>query len=194
MLDPTTRTALEPVILLFDRLRVDYFIAGSLASAAYGEPRTTLDADFVVALEESHAEAISAALREGYYLDPAQVRDAIRHRSSFNLVSLATSFKVDVFVRPDTPYSLEQFARRRRLKIGSDPDLFAWFASAEDVLLSKLEWFRRGGEVSDRQWRDVLGILKVQGDSLDYAYLSKWGEVLGVADLLRRARSEAEVP
>jgi hypothetical protein len=96
-------------------------------------------------------------------------------------------------VRQDRPYSVNEFTRRCRLRIGSDPDLFAWFASAENVLLNKLEWFRKGGEVSDRQWRDILGILRIQKDALDVSYLSKWADELGCADLLERAKTDAGI-
>lgn len=98
---------------------------------------------------------------------------------------------MDVFVRRDRPYSLNEFTRRVRVKIGTDPDLFAWFAAAENILLNKLEWYRKGDEGSDRQWRDILGILKIQTDALDRFYLSKWAQELGVADLLERARTDA---
>lgn len=191
MLDATTRTALEPVIRLFDRLGIDYYIGGSLASIAYGEPRATMDADIVANLEESHVESILSELSGDFYADADQIRDAIRRHSSFNLISLSTSFKVDVFVRQDRPYSLNEFTRRVRLRVGTNPDLFGWFASAENILLNKLEWYRMGGERSDRQWRDVLAILRVQTDALDASYLSRWAQELGVADLLSRARTDA---
>ena len=124
MFDATTRAAVEPLVRWFDRSGIEYYIGGSLASIAYGEPRATLDADFVASMDESHAEAISSELGEKFYANSGQIRDAILRRSSFNLISLSTSFKLDVFLPKKRPYSRSEFDRRARLKkssgVGSD--------------------------------------------------------------------------
>ena len=100
--------------------------------------------------------------------------------------------KVDVFVLRERPYDREAFARRRRETMGEGEALREFFLSApEDVVLSKLDWFRRGGETSERQWNDVLGVLRVSGGSLDAAYTERWARELGISDLLARARAEA---
>ena len=86
-----------------------------------------------------------------------------------------------------TPLDEIQLARRRRVQVSSDPDRFLYVHPPEDILLQKLRWFRRGGEASDRQWRDILGIVHVQGERLDRDYLERTAGLIGVDDLLRRA-------
>jgi hypothetical protein len=100
-------------------------------------------------------------------------------------------FKVDMFIPKDRPFDRQQLARREKQGIGTEPDQMAYVASAEDIILAKLEWYRLGGEVSERQWRDVQGILEVSGNRLDQDYLRRWAATLNVSDLLERALSEA---
>lgn len=131
------------------------------------------------------------SLIDAFYVDAESIRDAVQHRRSFNVIHLETMFKVDVFVRKQRPFAQAQFERRTDQVVATDPERTAYVASPEDIVLSKLEWYRMGGEVSDRQWRDVLGVLKVQGERLDLAYLRRWADALKVADLLERALTEA---
>ena len=117
------------------------------------------------------------------------MREAIAQRHSFNLIHLDSMFKVDIFL-PAGPFGQQQLRRRTAERLDSESDSRLWVLSPEDVILAKLEWFRQGGEVSERQWRDVVGVVKAQ-PALDEAYLREWAGVLGVADLLRRALGEA---
>ena len=179
------------VVEVLDALDVPYLIGGSFASSVYGTYRATADVDLVADLTFEQVEPLVKALREQFYIDTEMVRDAIRHRRSFSAIHLTTMFKVDVFIPQRRPYSQAQLERRVRRIIWPEPECTAYLASAEDNILAKLEWYRMGGEVSDRQWRDILGVLKTQSGRLDVVYLRQWAAALNVADLLEKALVEA---
>ena len=178
------------VIEALEALGVPYLIAGSMASAVHGVVRATLDADLVADLRIEHARPLSERLLGSFYVDAEMILDAVRHQSHFNVVHLETMFKVDIFLLKQRPFDHSQFRRRREFVIAFDPERSAFVASPEDTILAKLEWYAKGDEVSERQWRDVLGVLKVQADRLDTGYLRQWAPELGVAQLLERALSE----
>lgn len=178
--------ALE-VIELFDRLDIAYQLGGSYASSVHGVPRQTQDIDLVVEAEEDAVAELLMRLPEGYYRDEQAAREAVRRRGSFNLIHLASGVKLDLFVCGDQPFDREEMARSLEVVLPAAPGRPLRVKSAEDTVLRKLQWFRAGGEVSERQWRDVLGILGSQGRELDSDYLARWAEELGVRDLLERA-------
>ncbi len=178
------------VIDALEKLGVRYLIGGSLASALYGVPRATMDADVVADLQLEHAESLARALTPSFYADAKMIRDAIRQQRGFNVIHLETAFKVDVFVRKKRAFDESQFARRVNLVVATEPERTAFVASAEDTILAKLEWYRMGGETSEHQWRDVLGMVKVQGERLEMEYLRQGAVQLGVADLLEKILRE----
>lgn len=178
------------VARVFERLGVAYALGGSLASSLHGVPRSTNDADLAAELDDEHVGPFVRALEDSFYVDEERVRDGVRRAASFNVIELATMFKVDVFVLGAGPLDREEIWRRQRITLpesGEEVDV----ASAEDTVLQKLHWYRLGRGVSDRQWQDVLGVLQVQGARLDRDYLERGAELLSVADLLTAALEEA---
>jgi hypothetical protein len=184
------RDPLLQVIELFEKLDLPFMIGGSLASSIHGQPRSTQDVDLIAPVEEKHVDAIVAGVQADFYVSAPMLRDAIRRRSCFNLIH-PTGLKIDVFVLPDREWDRIAFARRMRAPYPSSPQSILWVRTAEDIVLKKLEWFRLGGEVSERQWRDVLGVLRAQGERLDLVYLRRWAPGLSVSDLLESALGEA---
>jgi len=183
--------AVRWVVSAFRALDVDYFVGGSVASMVFGEPRLTVDADLVARLQVGHAAPLVAQLGAEFYADLAAIRTAIQEERAFNLIHLATIVKVDVYVANATAFVESQFARRLLRDVGTGEPLELFLATPEDTVLAKLDWFRKGGGVADRQWRDVLGVLKVQADALDFVYLREWAIRLDLAGLLQRALYDA---
>ena len=183
--------ALRPVADALDALGVRYFVGGSIASSAHGVARASLDADLIAELEPTHVDRFVGRLESSYYIPLDRLRSAVATRSSCNLIHLATMFKVDLFVSKGRAFDRAAASRATLEAIDQIRDAARFpVASAEDTVLAKLEWFRLGGETSERQWSDIVGILKVS-ERADRGYLEQWAAVLGVADLLERAVAEA---
>jgi hypothetical protein len=176
---------------VLEKLGVPYLIGGSLASTLYGMVRTTQDSDIVAEMRLEHLQPFVSALQEEFYMDDEMISESIQHNSSFNIIHRETMFKVDVFIPRPRPFLQSQLARARRQSFAFETEVSAKFASPEDAILSKLEWYRMGSEVSERQWRDVLGVLKTRAGELDLDYLRQWAGELKVSDLLERALKEA---
>lgn len=181
------------VVRVFEKLGVAYHIGGSLASSAFGIARSTLDVDIVADIKPEQVTDLSENLREEFYADSEMILNAIQKQSSFNLIHLETLFKVDIFPLKSHPFDQQAFSRRLRRALSEDASRQLFFATPEDIILHKLTWYKAGEEVSDRQWNDVQGVLKVQGDQLDMVYLNHWAKELGISELLEKAINEAGI-
>lgn len=188
MKNPDLVIAIEPVVKAFEKLGISYYIGGSVASSACGIPRATLDVDIIADLKSRHVHSFVEMLQSGYFIDEEMILKAIQQRASFNLIHLKTMLKVDVFIVKDGDYHQEALKRKRKETLGDEqePAEF-YFASPEDIILSKLAWFYKGGNVSERQWHDVIGVFKVQEKLLDMEYLRQWAQELGLTALLEKA-------
>lgn len=173
---------------IFDALGIQYYLCGSLASSVHGEPRATRDIDFVASIAPRQAKELCLALGKEFYADEIAIREAAQSRGHFNLVYLTSMMKVDVFVPADPSGFAEEIRRASSTPIGQGT---VRVASAEDTIIGKLLWYRLGGQVSDRQWTDILGVLRIQNDRLDLAYLKQKADDKDVLDLLERALFEA---
>jgi hypothetical protein len=167
-----------------ERIGIEYVLGGSLASSLQGEPRSTNGIDFAVRLTLGSVPIFARELGSDFSVDEQGLVEAVRLRRSENIFFLPSVTKIDLFVRGGRPFDEREFARKVRTTIGQS-ELFV--ASPEDNILRKLVWFRMGGETSDRQWRDVLGLFRTSPHKLDFSYMDRWATDLGVADLLRRA-------
>lgn len=181
---------LKLIVSNLEKLKIPYMVGGSFASSAHGIPRSTLDADLIVDLQPQHAARFEEAFSRDFYVDIGQVEGALKSKQSFNLIHLETFFKADLFVLGESSFAREEFSRRRLHWVETGAEVQMYVATAEDTVLSKLQWYRQGGEVTENQWRDVTGILRIQAGRLDLGYLRKWAAELGVNDLLEQAFRE----
>lgn len=185
------KEVIQEVAAVLARLQIVYAVGGSWASSLLGKPRLTNDADMIVEPFPGKEEDFCASFDEDYYVSLPMIQDAIKRRSSFNIIHWPSGFKVDLFIRKQRPFEASVLARRQVYSLPEGQSLT--LVSAEDVILLKMEWYRLGGGTSERQWDDILGVFHVQADRLDQAYLDHWAADLGVNDLLERARRESGV-
>ena len=185
--------ALSKVIECFEKLGTAYYIGGSVASSAYGMARATMDVDLVSTIKMSQVDDLVKSLEGHYYVSAEMIREAIRRHASFNLIHLETMIKIDVFIAKDRPYDSEALTRRRLETLGEESSRKFYLSSPEDAILSKLQWYELGGRESEQQWKDVLGILKVQRGKLDGGYLKNWASRLNLSELLNRSFDDAGI-
>jgi hypothetical protein len=190
---PEPLQVLQRVISGLEALGIDYMLAGSFVSSLHGLARFTQDADLIVDLPLSQLDAFAQAFASDFYVDRGLIQQALSRGTSFNIIHFESSFKVDFFVLSKRDFSREEFSRRILRQVDPLSGLEAYVQTPEDAVLSKLDWYQRGSQISENQWRDVLGMLRQQVDRLDLGYLRKWASELGVTDLLDRACQEVGI-
>ena len=178
---------------IFEKLNIPYMVGGSLASSVYGIPRATQDIDIVADIKPVQVDSLVKAFEGEFYIDADMVQDAIKYRSSFNIIYLETMFKVDIFVLKNDLASQDEMNRRQPYQASEASQSVFFISSAEDIIIQKLHWFQLGGKTSERQWNDILGVFKVQTETLDYDYLLKRAKLKGVAELLEQAIKETGI-
>ena len=178
--------ALSPVVAAFRELGILHFVGGSIASSFHGATRSTMDVDLVCELKPEKIEPFINQFDDSFYLSEAAIRDAVRRRSCFNLIHLPSSFKVDIFVSRERPFDREAMQRAISACLGGSRKVDVRIATAEDSIISKLEWYRMTNETSERQWDDVSRLIQLLGDAADIPYLQRAAESVGISDLLAR--------
>jgi len=171
---------LERVTKFFEGRQIQYFVTGGIASAAYGEPRLTNDIDIVAAITMKHIpDVIKAFPPEEFYVSEEAIRDAIRRHGQFNIIHPSSGLKIDVIIGRDSEFDRSRFSRIRRIQPAEPYQ--ANFASPEDVIIKKMEYYREGG--SDKHLRDITGILKVAGEEIDRVYIDSWAQRLDLVEI-----------
>ena len=190
-MDSEKREVVLKVISVLEQIGITYLICGSFASALYGLARSTNDADLVAEVKGEQVSDLFRALETDFYVNETSIHRAVETGRQFNVIHSETQFKVDIFTPKPGGFAAKELARRQEREFGTGSNRTAFFASPEDTVVSKLSWYRRGNEISDLQWRDVVTVLKVQHDRLDIEYLRQSASELGVGDLLEDALTEA---
>lgn len=175
---------------VWDSLDVRWFLGGSLASSVHGVPRATMDADIVADFKPEHVKPLLKALGDEWYADEGAIRAAIETRGSFNLIHLGSAMKMDVFLPKLRHFENGQFERALTSRVSDESNVEIPVCAAEDIIAAKLEWYRLGEEISDRQWGDILGMLRFNAGRLNLSLLRESAQELGVSDLLDRALAE----
>lgn len=178
------------VIKVLESLGIPYCIGGSVASGIWGELRYTQDLDLIADLNRDHIHDLVKAFSPRFYLSDQAILDAIEHRQSFNLIDNETGWKIDIFILALDPFHQNQFQRKQKLTV-DEHNHSLWIASAEDTILQKILWHRLSQRQSQQQWRDILGMLKLQNDRLEISYLKHWANFLDIGRDLEQAFIEA---
>jgi hypothetical protein len=180
---------LRYVTRVVEDMGLRYFVTGSTATIFYGEPRFTNDIDVVVELSEQRiTEFCRRFPQEEFYLSETAARDAVRNTAQFNIIHPASGLKVDVIVPEPSPFNESRFLRVRRLHSAEDLDVC--FASPEDAIIKKMDYYREGS--SEKHLRDIAGVLKTSRDQIDVAYITQWAQQLGLGDLWSAIQEKAK--
>mgnify|MGYP006286919675 CR=1 FL=1 len=172
---------------VLDQLHINYAIGGSMASSIYGTVRFTQDADITIAHCPDKSHLLYNLLHDDFYISEDAMQQAFNSYASFNIIHLATAFKIDIFIQNPETFEKNLIDRRQELQLSEKLKKKFSIVSPEDIILLKLKWYKIGNCQSDRQWIDIAGVIEVQKDKLDIEYLEDWAVKLGVEDLLEKA-------
>lgn len=189
-MDEQALTVLLRVTEVFDKFAIPYVIGGSFASSFHGLLRMTNDVDIVAVIREEQTAGLATEFANDFYVDAEMISRAVRQKSSFNMLHFDTTFKADVFIAKPG-FQEQEIARRQLKKLGTDTDYAFYFSTPEDIILAKLDWYRKGNYVANQQWRDIASVIRVQGAKLDIEYMRRWAGALGLSDLLEQALEES---
>jgi len=178
---------------VFEQLNIRYYITGGVAAIAYGEPRTTQDIDLVIEVATGSIDTLVSILEQsGFYVPLGAVEDVKTGRGQvLSVTHIEQVLRADIVINSDSPFDCSKMNRRQLIAIDLAGEALYWVGTPEDIILAKLLWGQRSS--SEKQWRDVLAVLKVQQEALDYGYLSEWAEQLDLSDLLNQAMVEAGI-
>jgi len=185
-------SVLSQVTAILEQQNITYVLVGSFASSIHGMYRSTADIDILADIDGEQVRPLSDVLQNSFYVDEHAMRDAVAHGRSFNAIHFDSVFKVDIFIARSDEFAVSQLSRRQLRKVSPDKDEAVYVASVEDTILAKLRWYRAGNETSNTQWNDVLGVLGIARDSLDFEYLRTWADKLRVPDLLQKAMNDVQ--
>jgi len=165
---------------VFEKLKIPYFVTGAIASIAYGEPRFTNDIDVVADMGLIHIETFKSCFPENEFcLDTDSIREAIIRRSQFNIIHPEAGMKVGVVISKGDDFDISRFSRVKRLYVSESKSVD--FASPEDVIIKKLEYFKQGR--SEKHLRDITSMLKISSELIDRAYITSWAKRLTVSEI-----------
>ena len=188
--NPEELIILQTFTDILEQLDISYAIGGSIASSIYGLVRFTQDADITVEPFDRVADKLFGKLESKFYISRKAMYQALKEKSSFNVIHLESAFKIDVFISKSGEFERNLFERRKSLKLLETFEKPFSVVSPEDIILLKLQWYRDGGCSSERQWNDILGVLTIQAEKLDFEYLNDWADTLGISELLEKAMGE----
>jgi hypothetical protein len=171
---------------------ITYLVVGSIASSSYGFSRATGDIDILASISAEHIAMLVSALKDEFYIDNKMIRRAIATGKPFNVIHFDSVFKLDIYVASKKEFDQQQLSRGKRVALLETSERTINLASAEDTILAKLVWYRKGSEISGRQLSDVKGIIKVQGKKLDFDYMKEWADKLNIGDLLEKVLEESK--
>jgi hypothetical protein len=181
------------VARLLDDLKIPYLTGGSIASSIFGIPRATQDIDLVIDMPSAKTSGFVLAMQKKFYIDLDTVMRAVQTRSSFNAIHLESVQKIDFFICGQDDYAFEEMRRRLQIAVDEAEEQKICIASPEDIILQKLLWYKLGSLISERQWNDTLGVIKVQRGRLDREYVNRWAKALDIMDLVQKAFIDAGV-